>query len=88
MMNRSAPKVANENALRDFADKFLQDKIIAPHDKGGGFLYMKIYNPNNLLDFLATAAVYIPNVFRGDTGSRLIYFEIDLKSALKTVIRE
>ncbi|MBN1571195.1 MAG: hypothetical protein JXA73_25390 [Acidobacteria bacterium] len=85
-INPSSPKGSNPDALMDFGDKFLMDKVIAPHDKGGGFLYMKIYNPEGLAGYLSKAAVYIPNVYRQDDGSRLIYFEIDLKAAVSTGI--
>jgi hypothetical protein len=82
-INPSVPKGSNQDALNDFGDKFLMDKVVAPHDKGGGFLYMKIYNPDGLAGYLSTATVYIPNLYRRDDSSRLIYFEIDLKAAVK-----
>ena len=79
----ASSKVANEEALRDFSDKGFAGDVIAPHGKAGGFLYFRIYNPKELQQYLSTATVYIPNVYRGDDGSRLIYFEIDLKAALQ-----
>jgi hypothetical protein len=85
-LNRSTPGVANEEAFKDFNDKFLTDKTVAAHDKAGGFLFIKIYNPKDLPVYLSTATVYIPNLYRGDDGSRLIYFEIDLKAAVKSAM--
>jgi len=87
-ISRSNPKPSNGEALEDFSSKFLTEKTIAPHDKGGGFLFMRIYNPQNLTDYLSKATVYIPNVYRGDDSSRLIYFEIELGSAIKAGARE
>jgi hypothetical protein len=83
-LSGSSPKAANREALEDFSGKFLKDEAIPPHDKAAGFLYMRIYNPKDLPDYLSTATVYIPNIYRGDDGSRLIYIEIDLKTALKS----
>jgi hypothetical protein len=82
---QSMPKVRNAEAQKDFNDKFLMDKTVGPHDKGGGFLYMRIYDPKELAAYLSTATVYIPHVYRGDDGSRLIYFEIELKAAVNAV---
>ncbi len=79
----STTKVANEEALKDFGNKLLKDDIIPPHGKASGFLYFRVYNSKDLQQYLSTATVYIPNVYRGDDGSRLIYFEIDLKAALQ-----
>ncbi len=76
-------KVANEEALKDFSAKYLKDAMIAPHKSAGGFLYFRIYNPKELQEYLSTATVYIPHVYRGDDGSPLIFFEIDLKAALQ-----
>jgi hypothetical protein len=87
-LNRSIPKVVDEDALKDFGDKFLMDKVVAPHDKGGGFLYMRIYSPEELAAYLSTAVVYIPNIYRRDDSSRLIYFEIDLKAAVSSRLRD
>jgi hypothetical protein len=83
MLSGSRAKAVNEEALEDFSAKFLKDDTIPPHGVAAGFIYIRIYNPKDLLDYLSTAAVYIPNIYRGDDGSRMIYFEIDLKTALK-----
>ncbi|MDM7997579.1 MAG: hypothetical protein QUT30_18050 [Acidobacteriota bacterium] len=82
-LGNAANRTANEEALKDFSDKCLKDEGIAPHGKAGGFLYFRIYNPKELPQYLSTATLYIPNVYRGDIGSRLIYFEIELKPALQ-----
>jgi hypothetical protein len=82
-IGQSTPKIVNKKALEDFDNKFLMDKVIAPHSRSGGFLYMKIYNPKDLASYLSSAAVYIPNVVRHDDGSRLIFFEISLNAAVQ-----
>jgi hypothetical protein len=71
----------NEDALADFESKFLMDKIVEPHSKGGGFLYLHI-NSNELVSYLMKSVVYIPNVYRRDNGSRMIFFEIGLEHAI------
>ncbi len=77
----------NQDALEDFESKFLLSKTVAPHGKGGGFLYLHISDGGDLASYLSTAAVYIPKIYRQDNGSRLIYFEIELNAAFKAVER-
>ncbi len=86
-MGQPVPKVANEKALEDFEGKFLTDREIAPHGKGGGFIYIKIYDSKDLASYLSTATVYIPNVYRIDKGSRLMFFEISLDAAVRGGMR-
>lgn len=69
-------------ALEDLDHKFLGTKIVAPGSKGGGFIYMHVGDRKDLRDALATSQIYIPDVYRQDTGDKLIYFEIDLKPAI------
>ena len=71
----------NADALDDFDSKFLMEKIVAPHAKGGGFLYLHIES-NDLVSYLAQSTLYIPKVYRRDNGSRMIYFEIELKPSI------
>jgi hypothetical protein len=73
----------NQDALNDFDAKFLSEKTIAPHEKGGGFLYMHPDSPENLGSYLESAIVYIPKIYRQDNGTRLIFFEIGLSAAVK-----
>jgi hypothetical protein len=73
----------NTDALDDFDQKFLLDKTIAPHGKGGGFLYLHIGDSRNIVSYLSNSAVYIPNVYRLDDGSRMIFFEIELNAAMR-----
>jgi hypothetical protein len=80
---QSALKIADTNALRDFDEKFLMDKVIAPHSKGGGFLYLQMLSSRDLATYLSSATIYIPNVYRQDNGSRLIFFEIGLRPAVQ-----
>ena len=82
-LGQAALKVADEKAFSDFNDKFLLDKVIEPHSQGGGFVYMKVFSSKDLVSYLASATVYIPNVYRQDDGSRLIFFEIELKPAVQ-----
>jgi hypothetical protein len=72
----------NEEALMDFEHKFLAGRIIPPRASGGGFLYFPVSSsaPDS---YLLASRVYIPDVYRDDTGSQLIFFEIDLKPALE-----
>jgi hypothetical protein len=77
----------NRDALDDFDQKFLGNKVIAPHDKGGGFLYMHILASGDLPGYLSKARVYIPEIVRRDTGAALIYFEFDLKPAIVHIPR-
>jgi hypothetical protein len=76
----------NQDALDDFDSKFLMEKIVAPHDKGGGFLYLHI-SSNDLVSYLSKSVVYIPNVYRRDNGSRMIFFEIEIGAAIPAVLR-
>lgn len=79
---RSARSELNADALDDFDAKFLMGKIVAPHSKGGGFLYLHIPGSNDLIPCLLNSVIYIPNVYRRDNGSRMIFFEIGLKAAI------
>ncbi len=68
----------NHDALDDFDHKFLGDKIVEPHSKGGGFLYVHI--PSDKIEpYLAASRLYIPDVYRQDKDERMIFFEIELK---------
>jgi hypothetical protein len=82
---KSSRSVLNKNALDDFEHKFLLYKTIPGHDKGAGFLYMHIPQSEDPAAYLSKALIYIPRVFRQDDGSRLIFFEIELKAALKSI---
>jgi hypothetical protein len=68
----------NRDALDDFDHKFLGEKTIEPHSKGGGFLYVHI-PAEKIEPYLAASRLYIPDVYRQDKGERMIFFEIDLK---------
>lgn len=77
----------NVDALEDFDAKFLMDKTVAPHSKGGGFLYLHIPDAGNAVSFLSKSLMYIPKIYRQDDGSRMIFFEIDLAAAVKAATR-
>jgi hypothetical protein len=85
-IRQSIPRIPrselNTDALDDFDSKFLMAKVIGPHEKGGGFLYLHIPEKDPIL-FLLDSRIYIPNVYRKDTGARMIFFEIDVGPALK-----
>jgi hypothetical protein len=85
--NQQLPRISktklNEDAVADFESKFLYNKVVAPHDNGGGFLYMPAFALGNPAEYLSKSRIYIPNVFRRDNRSRMIFFEIDLNVAMK-----
>jgi len=72
----------NADALEDFDHKFLMKKMVAGHGAEGAFLYLHIPESKDLRSYLSDATVYIPNIYRRDVGSRLIFFEIGLRDAL------
>ncbi len=75
---------SNPEALKDFVLKFLGDKAVPAHGKEGGFLY--IHPPaRDLRSYLSKARLYIPDIYREDNGSQLIYFEFDLGPAIDAV---
>ena len=78
----------NEDALADFDQKFLLNRVIPPHEKGGGFIYLHVLSSENLISFLSKSLIYIPNVYRRDNDSKLIFFEIDVNPALKDAPQE
>jgi hypothetical protein len=88
-INQPIPKPSrsglNKNALDDFDHKFLLYKTVAAHDKGVGFLYMHIPDSTDPIGYLSKALIYIPKVYRQDDGSRLIFFEIELSTAFKSI---
>ncbi len=71
----------NPEALEDFEHKFLNQITVAPNGKAGGFLYLPVPQ-EDLANYLSQALVYIPNIYREDTGDKLIFFEIELKPAI------
>ncbi len=73
----------NADALDDFDQKFLLRKIIGPRNKGGGFLYLHIPDGKDMVTYLSNSLIYIPNVYRRDNGTRLIFFEFELKPAIR-----
>lgn len=72
----------NEEALMDFEHKFLGGKIIPARGSGGGFLYFSVPS-NDPGSYLLASRIYIPDVYREDTGNQMIFFEIDLKPAVE-----
>ncbi len=78
----SSRSEVSADALNDFDAKFMMSKTIAPHSKGGGFLYLHIPGSTDLISYLSNSVIYIPNVYRRDNGSRMIFFEIGLNAAI------
>ncbi len=74
----------NQDALADFEAKSLERTRIGAHERAGGFLYLRI-PLKDVRSYLSGARLYIPDVYREDNGSRLIFFEIELKPALGAV---
>ena len=71
----------NPEALEDFEHKYINQMAVPPNGKAGGFLYLPVPH-GNLGDYLSEALVYIPNIYRQDTGNKMIFFEINLKPAI------
>ncbi|NWG12124.1 MAG: hypothetical protein HXY20_01165 [Acidobacteria bacterium] len=67
--------------LQDFEHKFLKGKVIQPHQAGGGFLFFQ-KPAADVRSFLSAARLYIPDIVREDDGTRMIFFEIDLKPTI------
>jgi hypothetical protein len=86
-VSRAPRSELNTDALDDIDSKFLMEKIVAPHDKGGGFLFLHLPDPGNWASYLSESVIYIPNVYRRDNGSRMIFFEIGLSPAIPTDLR-
>ncbi len=67
--------------LQDFEHKFLGGKVIQPHQAGGGFVFFS--KPGgDVRAFLSAAQLCVPDIVRQDYGTRMIFFEIDLKPAV------
>jgi len=84
---RASKSELNKEALDDFDGKFLMEKFVGPREKAGGFLYLHIPGTQDLSSYLSESVVYIPNVYRRDTGSRMIFFEIELRAAIAPASR-
>jgi hypothetical protein len=72
----------DEDALDDLDHKFLGEKLVEPHGKAGGFLYVHIPETGDVPGYLAKSTIYIPDVYREDKGEKMIFFEIELKPAV------
>jgi hypothetical protein len=73
--------LGNAEALRDFEQKFLGSKVVPAHGTEAGFLYIHPGVSKDLRAYVASARLYIPDVYREDNGKKMIYFEFDLKPA-------
>jgi hypothetical protein len=73
---------STREALQDFEQKFLAGKIVPPRGSAGGFLYFEI-NIKALQPYLADSQLVLPDIYREDDGSKLIFFEIEMKPAVE-----
>ena len=71
--------------LEDMDKKFLLNKTVEARGNASGFLYLHLPQDESAVAFLSDAMLYIPRIYRMDKGLRMIYFEIDLKSAVTPV---
>ena len=72
----------NPDALDDFNRKYLGTKTIGPRGSGGGFIFVHPPGAGGYDKQLSVARLYIPGVYREDTGRKMIFFEIDIKPSL------
>ncbi len=72
----------NQDALEDFDHKFLGNKVVPAHAGGGGFLYISV-PATDVSTYLMASRLYIPDIYRDDKGSNMIFFEIELKASLE-----
>jgi hypothetical protein len=79
---RASNDKSNREAMDDFDHKFLDRKVIPAREKGGGFLYLRISEIKDIRGYLEKSRLYIPEVYRHDTGKNMIFFEIDLHPAV------
>jgi hypothetical protein len=79
---RTSNDQSNREAIEDFDHKFLNRKVVPGREKGGGFLYLRISEIKDIRGYLEKARLYIPEVYRYDTGKSMIFFEIDLHAAV------
>ena len=75
---------ATADAVADLDHKFLSTKVVAAREKGGGFLYLHV-PAKDVEEYLSDATLYIPNVYRSDTGAPMIFFEIELRPAVDSL---
>ena len=73
---------SNAAAYDDFLYKYLGYKIIEPKSMAAGFIYLPVENVSSLRQLLIEALIYIPDLYRMDTGAALMFLEIDLKPAI------
>jgi hypothetical protein len=80
--------MSQPGACQDFSRKFLGMKRVAAHSTAGGFLYMPAYDAANIRKNLSSARVYIPDIYRGDSGAEMFFFEIELQAAIEAAPRK
>jgi len=73
---------SNADAMDDFSQKHIELKRIAPNTVVVGFVYLPVKIPAKLREDLAEAQIYIPDLYRVDTGQPMMFLEIDLKPAV------
>ena len=73
---------SNADACGDFSRKHLGTRRIEPKSLAAGFIYLPVKTLANLREDLSGAQIYIPDLYRADTGRRMMFLEIDLGPAL------
>jgi hypothetical protein len=81
------PKITGDkshaDACRDFTQKYFSPaRRVEARSTGAGFLYLPVKKGENLGRSLAEGRIYIPNLYRADSGKNLLFFEIELKPAI------
>lgn len=79
---RTEITIYNEAAYDDFLHKYLGFKRIEPESMAAGFIYLPVENVSSLRQLLAEAQIYIPDLYRVDTGAAMMFLEIALKPAI------
>ena len=79
---RTEIAISDETAYDDFLHKYLGYRRIEPKSTAAGFIYLPVENVSSLRQLLAEAQIYIPDLYRVDTGAAMMFLEIDLKPAI------
>jgi hypothetical protein len=72
----------NKDASEDFDSKFLDTRVAPAKGVAFGFLYFRMLSSNALGSFLRQSRLLIPQIYRQDTGQRLLFFEVELEPSI------
>jgi hypothetical protein len=73
---------SNTDAYDDFSRKHIGTWKIEPKSLASGFIYVPVKELTNLRVDLLEAQIYIPDLYKADTGQSMMFIEIDLKPAI------